>query len=446
MEACVRELEIEFGGRVCTLAKADRAFACDVRRAGGELGFNSEIAVERSFRRKRKPRRPLLGREEAVEPGEFNQRSPIVALQPAIEFQLGGRERREDAARDRITHRARLGLHAQCAGTAVELEFRGGVARRRRIQTQRGAQRERRQTRRRAAQLLARRRSDFLHQRDDAVQRPRVDLERERAARRTRCGIDPSFDRQRRSAEVGDGEPRDLEAVRVAAHLHLSLLRLDPGDERARNLQRERALTRPIEGGIAEHRLGNGLDAVEIDFRCAQRGLESRRPVITRPGVGQPPSDRHAVDVEFQLVDRDGLDAHRYIAGEAQRTSGSRLLVAAFAQPSSEGARIAGLELGRSRELHAWTETPAQPQLAHARRAQLQTLDVDAIGIDFDLGSEAHQGCATKRNALGIQVQRRGNGKPRRLKQGFGKRLHGGERTPAHGLGQRQHPIEIYLR
>src|SRR5207247_3196580 len=166
--------------------------------------------------------------------------------------------------------------------------------------------------------------------------------------------------------------PRDLKAVRVAAHLHLSLLRLDPGDDRARNLQRERALTRPIEGAIAEHRLGNGLNAVEIDFRCVQRGLEPRRPVITRPGVSQPPGDRHAVDVEFQLLDRHGLGAHRYIAGEAQRTSGSRWLVAVFAQPSSEGARITGLELGRSRELDAWREPPAQPPPAPSRRAPLR--------------------------------------------------------------------------
>ncbi len=181
-EVCVGELEIEFGGRACTVANADGAVACYIGCAGRELGFNSQIAVERSFRRNRKPRRPLVGREETIEPGEFDQRCAVVAIQPGAEIQFGGCERREDAARDGITYRARLGLQAQCAGTAIDLDFRGGVARRGRVDTKRGAQRERRQTRRRAAQLFARRRSDFLHQRYHAVQRPRVDVERERAA------------------------------------------------------------------------------------------------------------------------------------------------------------------------------------------------------------------------------------------------------------------------
>src|SRR5262249_60657927 len=127
-----------------------------------ELSFNSEIAVERSVRRQRKPRWPLLGHEDTVEPGKFDQRSPIVAIQPGAELQFGGRERRKDTARDGIARRARLGLHAEYAGVAIDLEFRRGDLRCSRIETKHGAQRKRRQTRRRAAQLLARRRSDFL--------------------------------------------------------------------------------------------------------------------------------------------------------------------------------------------------------------------------------------------------------------------------------------------
>src|SRR5262249_62368518 len=145
--------------------------------------------------------------------------------------------------------------------------------------------------------------------------------------------------------EVGDGKPRNLKAIRVAAHVDLSLFRLDPGDERARNFERERALARPVERGIAEHRLGNGLNAVEIDFRRGERGIESRRPVITRPGVSQAPGDGHAIDVGLELLDRDGLGAHRYTAGEAQRTGGCGLLIAAFAPPSGKRAPVVALAL-----------------------------------------------------------------------------------------------------
>src|SRR5262249_59549951 len=99
----------------------------------------------------------------------------------------------------------------------------------------------------------------------------------------------------------------------------------------------------------AEHRLCNGLNAVEIDFRRGERGLESRRPVITRPGVGQAPGDDHAIDVELELLDRDGLGAHRYMAGETQRTGGCRFLIASFAPPNRKRAGAGGLALCRSR-------------------------------------------------------------------------------------------------
>src|SRR5262249_58427861 len=45
-EVCVGEFDTEFGGRFCTVANVDRTLACYIGRAGRELSFNREIAVE----------------------------------------------------------------------------------------------------------------------------------------------------------------------------------------------------------------------------------------------------------------------------------------------------------------------------------------------------------------------------------------------------------------
>ena len=154
-------------------------------------------------------------------------------------------------------------------------------------------------------------------------------------------GVDPAFDRERRAAEIGDREPLDFEPARIDPHVHVGLLRLDAGDRGAGDLERERAFARPIERGVAEHRLGECMHAVEVDVGRRERGVEPRRAVVVRPGIGHTPGDRHAIELELEPIDGDGILAEGDIAAEAQRTGGRGLLLAAFGQPGNERARIA---------------------------------------------------------------------------------------------------------
>ena len=339
--------------------------------------------------------------------------------------------------------------HTEATGAALDLELGIGVARRCGINRQRGPQCGRGQTPAHAAKLLGRLRSEFLQQRHHAVEGAHVEVERHRAARRLRFAIDATFDRQPRSAEIGDGEPFDLEAVRIGPHADVGLLGLDAGHERACDLERERAFARQVEGRVAEHGLGNRMDTVEIDFRRGERDIEPRRPIVARPGIGQPSGDGHAIELELEPLERDRVAAEGNVAAEAQRTDGRGLLIAASGQPSDERARIVGLQAARSHELHArrrGAQAAADAHLGHAGRAQFQALDVHAIGIDRQVATHARQRCAAEHDALGVDTQRRGDRQPRRRDHRFGQRLDGGERALAHRLRQRQQPIEVDLR
>ena len=154
------------------------------------------------------------------------------------------------------------------------------------------------------------------------------------------------------------------------------------------------------------------MDAVEVDFRCGQRGIEARRPVITRPGIGQASGGRHPIDIEVEPFDDDAVAADRDVPGELQRAGGYGLLIAAFGEPGDQRARILGLDPGRTAKVRARRsrgQAPAQAQLGHPWRAQLETLDVQPLAIGLQVGTRSRQRRPGQRDALGADVQRRWN-------------------------------------
>ena len=88
------------------------------------------------------------------------------------------------------------------------------------------------------------------------------------------------------------------------------------------------------------------MEAVEIDFRRGQRGIEARGTIIPRPGIGQASGSRHPIEIEAEPVDDDAVAAKGDLAGEAQRAGGHGLLIAALGQPGDERARIVSLDPG----------------------------------------------------------------------------------------------------
>ena len=122
-------------------------------------------------------------------------------------------------------------------------------------------------------------RGKSLDQRHHAIERVSVEVERHGAAGRLPPGVDAPFRRQCGAGEVGDREPLDLEPVGIDAHADIGLLYLDASKRGAADLQRQGALARPIEIGVAQHRPGKCVNAVDIDLGRGQRGVETRRTV-----------------------------------------------------------------------------------------------------------------------------------------------------------------------
>ena len=123
-------------------------------------------------------------------------------------------------------------------------------------------------------------RGEFLDQRRHAFKRARVEVERDGAAWRLRSGIDAPFGRQRDAAEIGDSQLVNIEAVGIDPHFYVGLLHLDSSHRSPTDLQRQGAFTRPIEFGLAHDRLGDRMNAVDIDLGRRQRGVQPRRPVV----------------------------------------------------------------------------------------------------------------------------------------------------------------------
>ena len=414
--------------------------------------FDRELAVERAFGRQRQSSRPLVGDDEAVEPDELDQGCAVVGVQASVEVHLGRSERGEIIDLEGVIGGTRVAAQRDAYGAdaAVDLELRVRAPRRARIERERGAQRDRRQAPGGTAQLVGRLRSHLLDDRHDPAERARVKVECHRAARRLRPGVDPPFDRERGAAEIGDGEPLDLEPVGIDPRVDIGVLRLDAGDRSTGDLERERAFARPIERRVAEHGLGESMDAVEIDVGRGERGVEPRRPVVARPDIGESSVDRHAVELELEPLDRDGVAAQPHVAAEAERTGGDGLRIRALGQPGHERARIAGLDPGRSLEPHpaggGRPEVPAEAQLGQAGRAQLQRLDVQAVGPRGNIGADARKRRAAERHGFDPDAQRRRDRQRQRAGEGLGQRLDGDERAAACRLRQRQHAVEIDLR
>ncbi len=344
-----------------------------------------------------------------------------------------------------------LQCDAEGARTTVDLECRvgAGAARRSGIDRQRRAQGRRRQPRGRAAQLFCRLRRKLVDQRQHAVERARIEVERHGAARRVPPGIDTAFDRERGTAEIGDRDLLDVDSAGVDAHADIGLLRLDAADHGARELERERALAWPIEGTVAKHGLGERVSAVDVDVGGIECRVEPRRPVAMREGIGETAGDGHAVELELEPVDCHGITAELYVAADAERPHGRGLDVGAFGQPGGEPARIVRLDPGRAIELDARCgrrEPATETHLGDPGRAEFQRLDLEPARIRHQIGADALKHGASERHRLDADAQARRDRKLQGRCEGRGQHLHGGERPPAGRLGQRQHAVEVDLR
>src|SRR5262249_25883115 len=156
-------------------------------------------------------------------------------------------------------------------------------------------------------------------------------------------GVETSLDRERGAAEVADGKTRDLESAPIELHVYVGVPRLDAGDRSTTGLERERAFARPFEDRVGEHPVRQRIGTIEVDVGRAEPGLDARRLVAVRPGIGETSPHHHAVDFGSEAIDRDSVAAKLDVALRAQTIGSHDLRLDAIAQPGGERARIARL-------------------------------------------------------------------------------------------------------
>ena len=156
-------------------------------------------------------------------------------------------------------------------------------------------------------------RRETAGERVDTIEAAGIEIEGHDAARRGTCEIDAAGECEGGAAEIGDREPIDRHSLAVELDLGDGILGGDTGDRRLADLKRKRALTRPVECGIGQHRSRHDREPVEIEHRRPQCRVQARRPVACRPGIGQPAIDRDVVEFTLEALNRNAVSAERYV-------------------------------------------------------------------------------------------------------------------------------------
>ncbi len=310
-------------GPVCG-GYTDPAIDRSVERTRGKLAVDRKLPVERSLRCYSQSSRSLVRDNEAFQTDQIDQGCAIVRIQASRHVHLRCRQRGEIVDPPGIAGDTGIALQRdqEGPGTAVDLELGGRIGAAvtgcGRIERERPAQRNRAQAPSQAAKLLRRLRSKLLEQYRHALERARIEVERHGATRRWSPRIDAALGRQRHAADIGDGQLVDLETVGIDPHSHVGLLDLDAAEHGTADLQRQGAFARSVEIGVAQDRLCDRLNTVDIELGRRQCGFDAGRSVAAGPGIGQASEHGHAVDFRIETIDGDPLAVQREIAAQAE--------------------------------------------------------------------------------------------------------------------------------
>ena len=231
----------------------------------------------------------------------------------------------------------------------------------------------------------------------------------------------------------------------------MGLGRLDAGIGGPPDIERERDLLRPFEGGRCGRSLGQREELVEIDLGGNERGIEARRSLRAGESIGRVPGHRLVVELRIEAVDCDALIGQSEDAAATHRTDRRACRCGLSFDPGIEPARIVRLDLHRSREADLAVrdrELAGDPHLGRAGGAPLEGRDRPAIGPALRLAVQRAHRSAGNRQVVDAEVDLERKWERRPEAQTFRDRLADLERqAPLRGrpLGRGEGAVEVEL-
>ena len=189
-----------------------------IDRPGGELALEPKLAAAAgrcALKLSRAGR--AVGRGDALEPEQRQQRAAVVGLEPAVDAHVGAARARQDRSRtkaSRLAGGAGRNADPHRADPAGEVEL-AAVRRRSPLLSRLTVARSFAVfcAAAKPPQRLGQRRRELLRQRDHAAELARIEIDRDVAARRRR-GLDAAAGLDLGVAEIGDRQPLDRDAAR----------------------------------------------------------------------------------------------------------------------------------------------------------------------------------------------------------------------------------------
>ena len=175
-------------------------------------------------------------------------------------------------------------------------------------------------------------------------------------------------------------------------------------------------------GAVGQRRLGECRERIDIEFRGAQFAVERGRPIVRRPGVGEPPLQVLLIERRRQPIEREAIACDRDVAARGQRFGPARRRIAAALEPCHQHFQIGRFELGgpaEAKTLRAVVEPAAQVHLGEPRRAELEVVEAPSLVIEADIAVQRLDGGAADRQRIDGDADRDRNRRLHRRHKGF---------------------------
>ena len=350
----------------------------------------------------------LLGRGDAIETEQPEQRAGSIGLELAVDTDIGAGQRAQVGHHERLAlaGRARRDVDADGADLAGEADLAAGAIGAAAFHADAGLQRRGLLAGREPAQRPGQRRRKLFRQRQDAVEIARIEIDGDAAARR-RLRLDPAGRNEAGIAEVADRQPLDRESAGIELEARGDVARVEAGNLGAADLHRQRDFARPLQPQAGQRGLAEAEHAVEIELGGAKLAIETRRPVAGRPRVGHAALDHAAIDFGAQLLDRDPVRPERHVAlgapGLVLRRRGGLA-----GEPGHQVLGIVGVDAGaagKAEPLAQRIETPVDLDLGEPGRAKLEPVERPGGAVRSKIAGDVLHRRAAERH--GVDVERK---------------------------------------
>ena len=388
----------------------------------------------------------MIDGDDTIETEQRRQRGAVVGIEPAVDAHVRLTELGWLAGRravERNAHQAQL---------PIEIELGGAAGRRRPLDGQRAVQFCRRQAIGGTAQDVGRLRRKLPQHARQIDKRAGIEIDGDAAARLRRQFVDASGDVERGAAQFADRQMLDLQRAGIELDLPFDRARIDTGQRRFADIERQRALARRRKTVLVHSRLGKRRQGVEIELGGVKIGLDNGRTVgcrpSRRPSIGEASLDVFLIERGVEPVDRQTIARNGDVATRAQCPHAGRRCGATAAEPGEQRIGVGGVQGAgtcKSETMPGLRDVTAQAHLGEPRRAQFDAVQAPSRRV------KARN--AVQRLDIGAADREAGNAdgelaRQRRLDrrhEGIDETLDHKERRPVRQVGRGERAIDIDL-